>query len=185
MRAGLTGVLRADVLADLLRVYPRSFGVDVYLEVLGDRVDEVAEVGPHLYHYQVLPALLARTAVHLRNQVELLEGQHGGQVELADLVGVEDGVVEVQDYHRLLLGQHLLDETLLVLLQGTAGDQQVASLGLLLKQVTRKLAEVLLLHLLETKLAAGLQYFLVLANHLPNPHDHCAFLYFLPLLLEV
>lgn len=49
---------------------------------------------------------------------------------------MQNGVIEVEDDHRLLLGQHLLDEALLMLLEGAAGYEQVASLGLLLEEVT-------------------------------------------------
>lgn len=80
MGTGLTCVLSADILANFLRIYPCPFGIDVYLKVLGDCVDEVAEVWPHLDHNQIFPALLARPAVHLRNQVELLQREDGGKI---------------------------------------------------------------------------------------------------------
>lgn len=50
MRTRFSGVLRTDILAYFLRVNSCALGVDVNLIVLGDCVDEVAEVGPHLYH---------------------------------------------------------------------------------------------------------------------------------------
>lgn len=80
MRTWLTCILRADILAYFLRIYPRPFGINVYLKVLGDCVDEVAEVWPHFDHNQIFPALLARPTVHLRNQVELLQREHGGEI---------------------------------------------------------------------------------------------------------
>lgn len=80
MRAWLSGVLRADVLAYFLGINPRALCVNVYLKVLGDSVNEVPEVGPHFDHNQILLCLLARPAVHLRNQVELLECEDSGKV---------------------------------------------------------------------------------------------------------
>ena len=80
MRTWLSGVLGADVLAYLLCINPRAFGVNVYLKVLGDSVYEVSEVGPHFDHNQILLCLFARPAVHLRNQVELLECEDSGKV---------------------------------------------------------------------------------------------------------
>lgn len=79
MRTCLSCILRTDVLAYFLRVDPRSLCVDVYLEIFGDCVDEMPEIWPHFDHNQVLPALIARPAVHLRNQVEVLEAEYGGK----------------------------------------------------------------------------------------------------------
>lgn len=113
----------------------------------------MAKVGPHFDHNQVLSALIARPAVHLRNQVEILEGEDCGKIELTDLIGVQNGVVEIEDDHGLLLPQHLLDKSFLMLLEGAASHKQIASLRLLLEEITGKLTQMLLLHLLETELA--------------------------------
>lgn len=47
-------VLCPNVLANLLSVDAGSLGVDVYLVVLGDDVEKVLEVGPHLHDDQIL-----------------------------------------------------------------------------------------------------------------------------------
>lgn len=48
---------------------------------------------------------------------------------------MQNGIVEIEDDHGLLLAQHLLDEPGLMFLEGAASYEQVASLGLLLEEV--------------------------------------------------
>lgn len=121
----------------------------------------------------------------LGNEIEILQRQHVLEAEVANLVGVEDGVVEVEDDHGLVTVEHVLDEAVLVLLEGTARHQHVAAVGLVLKEVASELAELLLLDLLHTELASVLNDLLVLAYHLPNLNNHSILPDLFPMLVEI
>ena len=82
---------------------------------------------------------------------------------------VQDGVVEVEDDHRLLLVEQLLDVLLLLLPKQLATDQHVLG-GLLVEQVAAHLADVLLGYLLHAELASSLHHLLVPADHPPQTH---------------
>lgn len=82
---------------------------------------------------------------------------------------VQDGVVEVEDDHRLLLVEQLLDVLLLLLPKQLAADQHVLG-GLLVEQVAAHLADVLLGYLLHAELASSLHHLLVAADHPPQTH---------------
>ena len=170
----LPSVLSSDVLADFLSVDASSLGVDVYLVILGDSVKEVLEVGPHLHHDQILAVgqSLKRT-VDLGDYVVFRQLLDSGCSHIADLVRVQDGVVEVENDHRLLLVEQLLDVLLLLLAEQLAADEHVLG-GLLVEEVTAHLADVLLGHLLHAELASPLHHLLVPADHPPQTHHHGA-----------
>lgn len=121
----------------------------------------------------------------LGNEIEILQRQHVLEAEVANLVGVEDGVVEVEDDHGLVTVEHVLDEAVLVLLEGTARHQHVAAVGLVLKEVASELAQLFLLDLLHTELASVLNDLLVLAYHLPNLNNYSILPNLFPMLVEI
>lgn len=97
MGALLSSVLGADVLADFLSIYPRAFGVDVDLIQLGDDVQEVSEIGTHLDHNQVSFTFILQLegAIYFGYEIEIFERKDCLYIELTDLAGVQDGVIEV------------------------------------------------------------------------------------------
>ena len=97
---------------------------------------------------------------------------------------VQDGVVEVEDDHRLLLVEQLLDVLLLLLPKQLAADEHVLG-GLLVEEVAAHLADVLLGYLLHAELASSLHHLLVPTHHPPQTHYYCAVVSLLLVLLPL
>lgn len=87
------------------------------------------EVWPHLDDNEVTSALLLlEGTVDFRNEVEVFKTEDCLDVQVADLTGVEDGIIEVEDDHGLVVAEQAFDVHLFVLSKGTTSHQDAAGL---------------------------------------------------------
>lgn len=174
-----TCVLCSDQLAYFFGVETGALGIDIDLIAFAHFVEELLEIRPHFDNYVVFPSSVLEIGLYFGNEVVILQTHDCLSFKFAHFIGVQNGVIEIEDHDCLLVLQQILNELFLLFCQGCTPDKH-ASVGCLVKleEISLVLHDMFFPDLLQAILASPLNQLLMFANGFPNFHDGSFFFEF-------
>jgi hypothetical protein len=169
---GVSCPLSTHPSAYFISIVSRSLGIDVDFEKFADDEEKFGEVRPHFDQNEILFDFSLLTGLELGDYEVLPQFKHFGELEVAHFVGVQNGIVKIEDEDHFVLSEEGSYIDLFLLGQGCPlSVASVRTEGTQLEEVAVELRQISLLDVLQAVLAPMLKDPLVAAEDPPDLHD--------------